>query len=79
MIGRPRWSDILDRPDWRWATVEQVAPLRLSFAGELLDSIEPQGATAGLAMEDRVWCQLMPGVNGSAMQVIILLKAGSTA
>ena len=75
-LGPVHWLDVVDRPNWRWGRVTSLTPLTVSFVGMEPedDGVDTDTLVAGLAIEDRVWCQLVG--RGTAKQVVILGRAG---
>ena len=58
---RPEESDSREAPtsSFRWATVTQASPLRVRLDGDTLAlPITPDTLVAGLAINNRVWCQI---------------------
>lgn len=49
---------------WSWATVTATAPLRVKLDGETSAlNITPDKLVSGLAVNDRVWVQLVTNAN----------------
>lgn len=55
LVPRPPAAD-----SWTWATVTDTSPLRIQLDGESDElDVTPDTLVAGLAVDDRVWVQLV--------------------
>jgi hypothetical protein len=74
-------SLVFDAPDistWAWAKVTATSPLRVKLDGESTAlAITPDKLVSGLAVNDRVWVQLVTNTNPTRRyrRVVVLGKA----